>query len=142
MTPIFAAKLGFFNQKTDIGAQKIDDSPLVTYGILLADFSIQNKLGKVWFFEKTFLLADTSIEVVLKMSFFTFWNANMQFVEKKLKWKSYIIAEVLTTIKKVELINKREFAAIALDENVEMFVLHVAILFAVSVMQVYSSGQA
>ena len=40
MTPTFTAKLGFITKKTDIGAQKIDVLPLVTYRIVLASFSI------------------------------------------------------------------------------------------------------
>ena len=77
MTPTFVAKLGLITWKTVVSAQKIDGSSLVTYKIVLVGFSIQNKLGKVWFFNKTFLLADTSMEVVLEMFFLTFSNANM-----------------------------------------------------------------
>ena len=47
MTPTFAAKLGLATRKTDIGAQKIDGLPLVTYEMVLASFSVQDKLGKV-----------------------------------------------------------------------------------------------
>ena len=85
MTPAYAAKLGLASKKTDISTQKINDSPLVTYGMVLAGFSVQNKLEKVWFFEETFLLADTSMEVILGMPFFTLLNANVQFVEKELE---------------------------------------------------------
>ena len=85
MTPTFAVKLGLVIQKTDVDAQKIDGSPLVTYGIILADFSVQDKLGKVRFFEETFLLADTSMEVVLGILFLNFLDTDMQFEEKKLE---------------------------------------------------------
>lgn len=37
--------------------------------MVLADFSPQDKLGRVRFLEETFLLADTSMEVVLRMPF-------------------------------------------------------------------------
>ena len=85
MTPAYAAKLSLVTWKTDIGIQKIDGSFLVTYEIVLTSFSVQNKLEKIRFFEKTFLLADTSIEVVLGMFSFIFSNANIQFVKKKLE---------------------------------------------------------
>lgn len=85
ITLTFVAELGFVIEKIDVGAQKIDSSPLVTYGMVLAGFSVSNKLEKVWFFEKTFLLANTNMEVVLKMFFLIFSNANIQFGEKKLK---------------------------------------------------------
>ena len=85
MTPIFAAKLDLVNRKTDVRTQKIDGSPLITYGMVLASFSVQNKLGKVWFFEETFLLADTSMNVVLRMLFLIFLDTDVQFGEKELE---------------------------------------------------------
>ncbi len=85
MTPTYVAKLGLINQKTNVGAQKIDGLLLVTYKMILVDFSVQNKLGKDWFFEETFLFTDTSIEVVLGMLFLALSNANTQFIEKKLE---------------------------------------------------------
>lgn len=77
MTPIFVAKLSLVVQKTDVDAQKIDGLLLVTYGMILADFLVQKKLGKIWFFKETFLLVDISIKVVLEMFFLTFSDANV-----------------------------------------------------------------
>ncbi len=75
------------------------------------------------------MLADTSIEVVLGLPFFSFSNADAEFVELgKLNWRFYIAAEALSTTSWVELINKREFAKAALDKNSEIFVMHVATL--------------
>lgn len=53
--------------------------------MLLAGFSVQNKLKKIKFFEEIFLLVDTSMEVILGMSFLTLSNINIKFVEKKLE---------------------------------------------------------
>ena len=77
MTSTFVAKLDFITRITNICTQKIDGSPLVIHEIVLVGFSVQDKLGKVWFFEKTFLLADTSIKVVLRMPFLIFFDANI-----------------------------------------------------------------
>ena len=44
---------------------------------------------------------------------------------KELTWRSYTVAEALPTTKRVEIIDKKEFAKAALDENVEVFVVHV-----------------
>ena len=96
--------------------------------MVLADFQVEDKLGKARFFQETFLLADISAEVVLGMPFLTLSNADVQFVEKELTWRSYTTAEALPTIKRVELINKKEFAKAALDENSETFVVHVTSL--------------
>ena len=68
------------------------------------------------------------MEVVLEIPFLTFSNANIQFAKKKLTWKSYIIAKALSTIKRIELINKKKFAKAALDKNVEVFVMHITSL--------------
>ena len=62
------------------------------------------------------------------MSFLTLSNADVQFVEKKLIWRSYTTAEALPTTKWVEFINKKEFAKAALDEKSETFIIHMASL--------------
>ena len=128
MSPAYASKLGLRVRHTDVGAQKIDGSTLQTFGMVLANFRMEDKLGRTRFFQETFLLADISAEVVLGMPFLTFSNADVQFVEKELTWRSYTTVKALPTTKRVELINKKEFAKAALDENSETFVVHVASL--------------
>ncbi len=76
------------------------------------------------------------------MPFLTLSNANVQFVKKELKWRSYIIIEVLSTTKRVELVNKREFTSSSLDENIEMFVIYIATLLTAPAIQVHLSCQA
>lgn len=75
-------------------------------------------------------MADISIEMVPRMLFLVFSNVNIQFDVEKLTWRSYAVAEVLSTISQVEIINKKEFAQAALDKNSEKFVVHVATLAA------------
>ena len=62
------------------------------------------------------------------MPFLTLSNADIQFAAKELTWRSYTAAEALSTTKRVELIDKKEFAKAALDEESETFVMHVAAL--------------
>ena len=76
------------------------------------------------------MFADTSINMVLRMLFLIFPNANILFGEKELEWKSYTTAENVSTTKRVELIDKREFAAAGLDKNAETFMVYVATLLA------------
>ena len=128
MTPAYALKLGLKVHTTDVRAQKIDSSTLETFGMVLASFQIEDKLSRIQYFQKTFLLADISVKVVLRMPFLTLSNVNIQFAEKKLTWRSYITTEALPTTKRVEIIDKKEFAGVALDENVEAFVVHVTSL--------------
>ena len=128
MTPGYVSKLGLKVRPTNVGAQKIDGFTLKTFRIVLASFQVEDTLGRARFFQETFLLTDLSIEVVLKMLFLTFSNANIKFAQKKLTWRSYTTAKALPTIKQVEIIDKKEFAKTALDENVEAFVVHVTSL--------------
>ena len=97
MIPAYAAKLGLAIRKTNVGAQKMDESALVTYEMVIAGFSLQVKLGKARFFEKTFLLADTSMEVVLGMLFLILSKADIRFTKKECVWRSYTAVEALST---------------------------------------------
>ncbi len=95
MTPAFIANLGLSTRPTGVGAQKIDGSPLAMYGMAVTAFSLQDSLGKVRFFEETFLLADISMKVVLGMPFLALSNADIQFGAERLTWRSYTAAEAL-----------------------------------------------
>ena len=79
MTPGYASKLGLKARPIDVGVQKIDGSILKTFGMVLASFQIEDTLGRARFFQETFLLADLSIKVVLRMSFLILSNADIKF---------------------------------------------------------------
>ena len=68
------------------------------------------------------------MEVVLGMLFFTSNNTDVYFAKQKLTWKIYTTKEALSTIHQVEIIDRKEFANPALDENVKTFVVHVSSL--------------
>ncbi len=84
MTPAYVTELGLTTQKTSVGAQKINGSSLETYGMVTAGFSLQDSQGRVRFFEEIFLLANTSIEMVLGMPFLAIINADFQFGTEEL----------------------------------------------------------
>ncbi len=134
MISAYTAKLGLSTQKTCVGAQKIDGSPFETYDMASASFSLQDSLGRVRFFEETFLLADTSIKIVLEMPFLSLRNANVEFAELgKLTWRLYITTKALPTTSQVKLIDKRKFTKATLDENSETFLVYVATLEATTI---------
>ena len=62
------------------------------------------------------------------MAFLTLSNADVQFIEKELTWRSYTTGKALSTTKRIEFINKKEFAKMALDEKSETFFIHVTSL--------------
>lgn len=106
MTLIYTTKLDLTIQKTNIGAQKIHGLLLEIYGMASVRFLLQNSLGRVQFFEKTFLLADTSIKIILDMPFFSLSNVNIEFAElEKLIRRTYIATETISTTSQVELID-------------------------------------
>lgn len=72
------------------------------------------------------------MKMVLGMHFLTLFDADIWFAERKFIWRSYMTPEALPTTRRVELIDKREFITIALDENSKTFVMHVAALGASS----------
>ena len=53
------------------------------------------------------------MEVVLEILFLIFSNTDIQFVEKKLTWRFYTSVKTLPITKRVELIDKKEFAKAA-----------------------------
>lgn len=50
---------------------------LAMYVITIVNFYFQDKHEKSWFFEEIFLLANTSIEVILGILFLSFSNADI-----------------------------------------------------------------
>lgn len=77
ISPAYGKKLGFQIQKTDIKARKVDGSSLNIFGIVIADFQIQNKLWKARFFQEIFLIFKTKMHIVLEIAFLTLSNADI-----------------------------------------------------------------
>ena len=68
------------------------------------------------------------MKVVLSMPFLIFNNADIQFAEKELTWKTYTTKEALPNTCPVEIIDYKKFAKVVLDENVEALVVHISFL--------------
>ena len=111
-------------QKTNVSAQKINKFLLKTYGIVIAAFQVYNKLGRFYFFQETFLLVKISLKIVFNMLFLIVSNIEIQFVKKKLIWKTYTTKKTLSTIRQVIFIDKKEFAKVALNKNIKAFVIY------------------
>ena len=124
----FAKRLGLVVQVTNVCAQKIDGTTIEIYGMVVAAFLVTDQADRVRFFEETFLVANVSPDVVLKILFLTLSVADIDFLKKKLRWRLYTIKEALLTTKQVELVRNKEFAAAVLDPGHETFVVHVAFL--------------
>ena len=121
----FAKELGLLIRLIDVGAQKIDGTPLETYGMVVATFLVEDKANQIRFFEETFLVANVSPEVVFEMPFLTLSGADIEFLGRELRWRTYSTEEALPTTRCVELVGKKEFAAAALDPEHKTYVVYV-----------------
>ena len=101
MSAVYIKRLSFYIQKTNIGAQKIDNSALEIVGMVIADFQVKDKDGRPRFFQKTFLVADTKFEVILEKLFLKISNSDMAFGERTLIWKSYTINKTIPITEQV-----------------------------------------
>ena len=72
-------------------------------------------------------MADTKFKIVLGMPFLKISNANIAFGKEILTWRSYTTSKALSTTKRVQLVDPKEFVIAALDADSETFVVHVAI---------------
>ena len=124
----FAKQLGLLIRPTNIRAQKIDGTTLDTHGMVVAAFSVVDKTNRVRFFEETFLLANVSPKVVFGMFFFSLSDVDVNISGQKLRWRTYTTEEVHPTIRRIEPVDKKEFAAAILDPEHETYVVYIASL--------------
>ncbi len=101
-----------------------------------------NKDGRKRFFEEIFLLTDVKSDIMFGMFFLTMSNSDVDFQAQNLQWRSYTIGDILPTTRRVELIGKKEFAAVGLNLKHKAFGVHVAVLSVNSGDEVHSSRRA
>ena len=84
MHPAFAERLGIVVQTTNVGAKKIDSITFETYGMVVAAFLVTDQADKVKFFEKIFLVANVSLDMIFRMPFLILSDADVKFQKRKL----------------------------------------------------------
>ena len=93
--------------------------------MVVSAFLVVDKVNWVKFFEKTFLMANVSPKVVLGMPFLTLSDVDVDFLGPELCWRTYTIKKVLPTTRRIKLVGKKEFTAIALDLEYEIYVVDI-----------------
>ena len=88
------------------------------------------------------MLANIGLEVVLRILFLTLSKMDVWFAERELVWRTYTAAEGLPMTRRVEIIDKKEFAAAVLNADNETFMVHVAALAELTSILIYLSRQA
>lgn len=101
MTPAYVAVLGLFAYSIDIRLHKIDGATLSTYGMVLANFQVQDKWKKTRFFSETFLVANINTKILLEMPFPALNKVEINFAKQKLKSRMYTVDFALPTIKRM-----------------------------------------
>lgn len=69
--------------------------------MVIVGFQVQDKLGKARFFQETFLVANTNVEVVFGMPFLTLSKVEVDFAQKEFTWRTYTAAEAMPTTKRI-----------------------------------------
>ena len=121
----FAQKLRLPIRPTDVRAQKIDDTTLDIYKMVVTAFSMMDKANQLRFFKKTFLVANVSPKVIFGILFLTLSGIDIDFLGRKLRWKIYTTKKTLSTTRRVKLVGKKEFTAAVFDLEDEIFVIHI-----------------
>ena len=81
---VFASQLGLRICKSNVQAQKIDDTTLETYGIVVSSFCLLDKDSQETFFEESFLWADVKPNTMLGIFFTIMSNADIDFQVRNL----------------------------------------------------------
>ena len=126
--PTLAWELKFPIRPTDVGAQKIDDIMLDTFEMVITAFSVTDKANQVKFFQETFLVANVSPKTVFGMPLLPLSGANIDFLGRELRWRTYITEEALPTTRCVDLVGKKEFAAAVLDPEHKTYVVYIGLV--------------
>ena len=87
---VFAKEIGFYIRPPNIDIQKIDNTMLDIYEMIVIVFLISDKVYQVRFFEKIFLIANVSPKIVLRILFHTLNSTNVNFLRQKLRWMTYM----------------------------------------------------
>lgn len=77
---------------------------------------------------KTFSLANFSIDIILKMFFFILNNIKINFVDWTLSLRLYTIDKILSIMRNIELIQKKEFVFTAFDLKDKAFIIQIVFI--------------
>lgn len=99
-------------------------------------------MKRIRFFQQNILLANISLKMALKISFFTFNKANIWFIKKKFVYKTYMTAKALLTTRQVKIIKKIKFLLAILETNNQIFIMHIADLAEFKIMPILAFQEA
>lgn len=68
------------------------------------------------------------MNIALEISFLILNNIKINFTNREVIWRFYIIADILLTTRQIELIGKKKFIITALDFNDAIFIIYIVFL--------------
>ncbi len=85
MSQAFTLQLGLNIWKINVENQKINNTILKTYEIVIFTFCILDKDNRVRFLKKSFYLVDIKSDIVIEMLFLTMSNIDINFQAQNLQ---------------------------------------------------------
>ncbi len=119
-----ARRMGLPVLNTNIGLSAIHGEAVKTYGMHYIEFQQEDEQGQVRYFQDTFLAADIDTRMILGMPWLTMANPNIDWVKKSFRWRTYTATVALSTTCRVDVIDPKEFARLAIDKGAHCFVIH------------------
>lgn len=94
--------------------------------MVIANFSVKDKVDRSRFFQETFLVADTKFEILIRIFFLEISNADILFGKRIFTLKFYITNKASIT-KQVQIIDPKFFFIAALNTDSETFIIYMTI---------------
>ena len=101
---------------------------LDTFEIVVTAFSVMDQANQLRFFEETFLVTNVSPEVVFGMPFLILSGLDVNYLDWELQWRTYTTKEAFLTTKRIKLVSKKEFVAVAFNSEYETYVVYVGLV--------------
>lgn len=93
--------------------------------IIIRSFLVDDKDEKIRFCKETFILIDINMYIIYKIFVFIINIVEIKFNNEELRWRLYININTFFTIKRADLVGKKEFTTIVLDVNDKIFIIYV-----------------
>ena len=77
-------------------------------------------------------MANVRLEIVLGVFFLILSDADVDFLERELWWRTYTIKKALSTTRRIKLIGRKKFVAAALNLEYETYIVHVRLVSSVT----------
>ncbi len=125
----------------DIVVQNIGRSHFYTFDLIETNFMIINKLGKIWFIQKSSSLANNNLEMIFIIVFFILSDKDVLFKNYWFIKKIYKPSELLPANKSIDIIDQEDFSKATLWEKKKTCMMYIAAIKTPIVILINSSDR-